>query len=184
MSVMNSFTRNVALAAWVLIGVPAIAQAQTQPAPQPQSPSSRTNYRGMELGVDVTAGRNGEAALSLGASSTRGTLAVRFSRMDAGVAVPCSIGVMYEKLFTRDRAKMTPVAGASFGRVFSCAEGATPAARSVGTISAGVRIPMFTGSHVVGSLRVAAFGQRQYGSSATTDVTSKGVSVGFVLGRR
>ena len=136
------------------------------------------------MGVDVTAGRRGESAFSLGASSTRGTFAVRFTRMDAGITVPCSVGVMYEKQFTRNRARITPVAGASFGRVFACADGATPEARSVGTFSGGVRIPMFVGSHVVGAVRLTAFGQRQYGRTATTDVTSKGVTVGFVLGRR
>ena len=36
----------------------------------------------------------------------------------------------------------------------------------------------------VGSLKVLAFAQRQLGSEAASDVTSKGVTVGFVIGRR
>ena len=109
--------------------------------------------------------------------------------MDAGASVPCSVGVMYEHLFSTNRARITPVAGASFGRVFSCAsEGdgirPTPVAHSVGTFSGGVRVPIFAGRRVVGSLKVLAFGQRQLATDSASDVTSKGVTVGFVIGRR
>jgi hypothetical protein len=108
------------------------------------------------MGVDVTAGRTGEVAFYLGASSTRGSLAVRFGMMDAIESVPCSVGIMYEYLFRHDRARITPVAGASFARVFSCASESdgfrpTPAAHSVSEFSGGVRVPIFASQHVVGS---------------------------------
>jgi len=103
--------------------------------------------------------------------------------------VPCSVGVMYEHLFGSNRARITPVAGASFGRVFSCASGTDgdrpmPIAHGVGTFSGGVRVPMFAGHHVVGSLKVVAFGQRQFATDSAGDTTSKGVTLGFVIGRR
>jgi hypothetical protein len=168
----------------------ASAQTPTPASPPPASSNSRAiTYRGMEMGVDVTAGRTGEVAFYLGASSTRGSLAVRFSKMDVGESVPCSVGVMYEYLFGRDRARITPVAGASFARVFSCADDsdgvkADPTAHSVSEFSGGVRLPIFAGHHVVGSLKVLAFAQRQLGLESVSDVTSKGVTVGFVIGRR
>ena len=167
------------------------AQQATPPQhqPQSQSPPKLIAYRGVEMGVDVTAGRQGEAAFYLGASSTRGSLAVRFSQMDVGDSVPCSVGVMYEHAFTANRTRITPVAGASLSRVFSCADdsdGVRPSTtvKSVGTFSGGVRIPMFAGHHVVGSLKVLAFSQRQFATSAASDATSKGITVGFVIGRR
>jgi hypothetical protein len=176
---------------------PGTASAQTPPTSPPpasqppqSSPARRPNtYRGLEMGVDVTAARQGEVAFYVGASSTRGSLAVQFSKMDAAESVPCSLGVMYEYLFGRDRARITPVAGASFARVFSCADDsdgvkATPTAHSVGEFSGGVRLPIFAGHHVVGSLKVLAFAQRQLGFESVSDVTSKGVTVGFVIGRR
>ena len=175
--------RGIVIAAWTLVMSPALAQAQTtgQPsAPQPR----KTTYRGMEMGVDVTAGRQGESALSLGAASTRGSLSVRFTRMDAGTTEPCSVGLGYEWQFTRDRARITPVAGASLGRVFSCTDGGNPDARGVATVSGGVRIPIFAGQGTVGALRLTVFSQQQFGATAATDVTSKGVTLGFVIGRR
>jgi len=168
----------------------ASAQTPTPASPPPASSNSRAiTYRGLETGVDVTAARKGEVAFYLGASSTRGSLAVRFSKMDVGESVPCSVGVMYEYLFGRDRARITPVAGASFARVFSCADDsdgvkADPTAHSVSEFSGGVRLPIFAGHHVVGSLKVLAFAQRQLGLESVSDVTSKGVTVGFVIGRR
>jgi len=171
--------------------VPHLASAQTTPPPQPPTspPSNLITYRGMETGFDVTAGRKGEVAFYIGASSTRGSLAVRFGKMDAGASVPCSAGVMYEYLFGRNRARITPVAGASFARVFSCgseSDGVTaaPAAHGVSEFTGGVRVPMFVGHHIVGSLKVLAFAQRQFGSESVSDVTSKGVTVGIVVGRR
>jgi len=141
------------------------------------------------MGVDVTAGRTGEVAFYTGASSTRGSLAVRFGMMDAIESVPCSVGIMYEYLFRHDRARITPVAGASFARVFSCASESdgfrpTPTAHSVSEFSGGVRVPIFASQHVVGSLKVLAFAERQLGLESASDVTSKGVTVGFVIGRR
>ena len=44
--------------------------------------------------------------------------------------------------------------------------------------------PLFAGHRVVGALKVVAFSQRQFGRTAAGDVTWKGVSVGFVIGRR
>lgn len=139
--------------------------------------------------MDVTTGRKGEVGFNFGAASNHGSLAVRFSAMDEGTSVPCSFGVMYEHLFRSNRARITPVAGASFGRVFSCAsEGdgirPTPVAHGVSTLSGGVRVPMFIGRHTVGSLKVLAFGQRQFATDSAGDTTSKGVTVGFVIGRR
>ena len=165
----------------------AFAQAPSQ-APS-SAPPKLITYRGMQLGVDVTAGRQGEAGFYIGASGTRGMLGVRFTAMDASGSVPCSVGVMYEHLFAKDRARITPVAGASLGRVFSCADdsgGVRPplSVQSVGTFSGGVRIPMFAGSHAVGALKVLVFQQRQIGLEASSDATSRGVTVGFVIGRR
>jgi hypothetical protein len=173
---------------FALVAVPVHAQTPAQP-PASQPPPRAITYRGLELGVDVTAGRRGEVGFNFGAASNHGTLAVRFSAMDADTAVPCSLGVMYERLFRNDRARITPVVGASFGRVFSCASNGdgprpTPTAHSLGTISGGVRVPMFAGRHVVGSLKVLAFGQRQFAADSAGDVSSRGVTVGFVVGRR
>jgi len=186
---MRNSTHAVILSlACALTLVPYIASAQTTPPPASQPPRPIT-YRGVEMGVDVTAGRTGEVAFYMGASSTRGSLAVRFGMMDAVESVPCSVGVMYEYLFGRDRARITPVAGASFARVFSCASESdgfrpTPTAHSVSEFSGGVRVPIFAGHHVVGSLKVLAFAERQLGLESVSDVTSKGVTVGFVIGRR
>jgi len=184
-NVANAATLSLACA---LILVPYTASAQTPTPPNPQPPRPIT-YRGLEMGVDVTAGRTGEVAFYTGASSTRGSLAVRFGMMDAVESVPCSVGIMYEYLFGRDRARITPVAGASFARVFSCAGDSdgvrpTPAAHSVTEFSGGVRVPIFASQHVVGSLKVLAFAERQLGLESVSDVTSKGVTVGFVIGRR
>ena len=153
--------RNVANAAILsfacaLTLAPHAAFAQTTPPPNSQPPRP-TTYRGLEMGVDVTAGRTGEVAFYTGASSTRGSLAVRFGMMDAAESVPCSVGIMYEYLFGRDRARITPVAGASFARVFSCASDSdglrpTPTAHSISEFSGGVRVPIFASRHVVGSL--------------------------------
>ncbi len=190
--------RNVAHTALLALAcaltlAPHTASAQTTPpptsAPPTSSPRRPTTYRGLEMGVDVTAGRTGEVAFYLGASSTRGSLAVRFGMMDAIESVPCSVGIMYEYLFRHDRARITPVAGASFARVFSCASESdgfrpTPAAHSVSEFSGGVRVPIFASQHVVGSLKVLAFAERQLGLESVSDVTSTGVTVGFVIGRR
>ena len=94
--------RNIANAAifslaCVLTLAPCAASAQTT-APPPAPPSNLITYRGLETGFDVTAGRKGEIAFYMGASSTRGSLAVRFSKMDDGLSVPCSVGVMYRVL--------------------------------------------------------------------------------------
>lgn len=183
------FSATVLLLAYTFALAPNPARAQTPAPPSPSAPPKLIAYHGLQLGVDVTVGRQGEVAFYTGASSKRSMLAVRISAMDAGVSVPCSLGVMYEHMFARDRARITPVAGASFARVFSCADDsdgvrATPAARSVGTFSGGVRVPMFAGHHVVGSLKVLAFGQRQFGDDSAADTTSRGVTVGFVIGRR
>lgn len=191
---MRNFA-NVAILslACALTLAPHTASAQTPPAPGSPPPSAQppraTTYRGLEMGVDVTAARKGEVAFHLGASSTRGTLAVRFSKMDVAESVPCSVGVMYEYLFGRDRARITPVAGASFARVFSCADDSDgvktdPTAHSVGQFSGGVRLPIFASHHIVGSLKVLAFAERQLGLESVSDVTSKGVTVGFVIGHR
>jgi len=187
-TVINTMILSLACA---LTLAPHTASAQTTPAQAPPAspPSSLITYRGLETGFDVTTGRKGEAAFYIGASSTRGSLAVRFSKMDAGASVPCSAGVMYEYLFGRNRARITPVAGASFARVFSCAsesDGVTaePSAHGVSEFTGGVRLPMFVGHHIVGSLKVVGFVQRQFGSEALSDVTSKGVRVGLVVGRR
>ena len=194
---MGNFANAVtlSLACAVTLAAPHTVSAQTTPAPAPAPappaapPSSLITYRGLETGFDVTTGRKGEAAFYFGASSTRGSLAVRFSQMDDSVSVPCSVGVMYEYLFGRNRARITPVAGASFARVFSCAsesDGVTvaPAAHAVSEITGGVRVPMFVGHHIVGSLKVLAFAQRKLGSESAFDVSSKGVTVGLVIGRR
>jgi len=191
---MRNFTNAAILSlASALILAPHVASAQTTPppgsTPQSSQPPRPITYRGLEMGVDVTAGRTGEIAFYTGASSTRGSLAVRFGMMDAAESVPCSVGVMYEYLFGHDRARITPVAGASFARVFSCADDSdgfrpTPTAHSVTQFSGGVRVPVFAGHRVVGSLKVLAFAERQLGLEAASDVTSKGVTVGFVIGRR
>ena len=170
---------------------PGPASAQTivpttaTPAPEPKL----INYRGMEFGFDVTAARQGEFGIHWGAASTRSVLSFLFTALDEGIAVPCSVGVMYEHLFTKDRVRITPVAGASLTRVFSCAGDSdgirpSPNIHAEGTLSGGVRIPMFAGQYVVGSLKVMGFSQRRFGITEATDTSSKGVTVGFVIGRR
>jgi hypothetical protein len=195
---MRNLVHAVAVSlACVLTLAPRAALAQTQtptPVPTPAQtpapkPASLITYRGMETGFDVTAGRSGEVAFYIGASSTRGSLAVRFGKMDADTAVPCSASVMYEYLFRQNRTRITPVAGASIGRIFSCAgesDGTTlePAAHALSEFSGGVRLPIFVGHHVVGSLKVLGFAQKRFGSDSAADVTSKGVTVGLVIGRR
>ena len=184
----NFVTTALVSLACALTLAPRAASAQTTPPPGSPPPRPIT-YRGLEMGLDVTAGRTGEVAFYTGASSTRGSLAVRFGMMDAAESVPCSVGIMYEYLFGRDRARITPVAGASFARVFSCADDSdgvktTPTAHSVSEFSGGVRVPIFASRRIVGSLKVLAFAERQLGLESVSDVTSKGVTVGFVIGRR
>ena len=187
---MRAFVKLIVSAvAAIAFVVPGVAFAQSSSQAPSSAPPKLISYRGLQMGVDVTAGRQGEAGFYFGASGNHGMLGVRFSAMDPGASVPCSVGVMYEHLFSKDRARITPVAGAALGRVFSCAEESdgirpAPAIRRVGTFSAGVRIPMFAGHRVVGALKVLAFSQRQFGENAASDVTSRGVSVGFVIGRR
>ena len=166
---------------------PAVAFAQASAPTTP--PPKLITYRGLQMGVDVTAGRTGEAAFYIGASGNHGMLGVRFSQLDRTEAVPCSVGVMYEHMFSRDRARFTPVAGATLSRVFSCpSEGeiatSAPTAHSIGMFSAGVRIPMFAGHRIVGALKVTAYAQRHFAAESANDRTGRGVSVGFVLGRR
>jgi hypothetical protein len=180
--------------ACVFTFVPSVVSAQTTPPGAPPTPTPTPaprpiTYRGLETGVDVTAARSGEVAFYMGASSTRGSLNVRFAKMDPGESIPCSVGLMYEYLFGHNRARLTPVAGASFARVFSCAGDSDgvrpqPIAHSVTQFSGGARIPIFAGRHVVGSLKVLAFAERQLGVESASDVTSKGMTVGFVVGRR
>lgn len=195
---MRNFVHAVSLSLACALAIalaPQAAQAQTQtPAPTPTQtpapkPASLITYRGMETGFDVTAGRSGEVAFYIGASSTRGSLAVRFGKMDAGATVPCSASVMYEYLFRQNRTRITPVAGASIGRIFSCAgesDGVSlsPTAHALSEFSGGVRLPVFVGHHVVGSIKVLGFAQKRFGSDSASDVTSKGVTVGLVIGRR
>lgn len=174
--------------ACALTFVPDAVSAQTAPTQNPSPPRVIT-YRGLEMGVDVAAGRNGEFVFYSGASSTRGSLTVRFSKMDADASIPCSAGVMYEYLFGKDRARITPVAGASLARVFSCAGDSDgvrpdPIAHALTQVSGGVRLPIFAGSRVVGSLKVLAFAQRQLGPEPEADITKTGITLGFVIGRR
>jgi hypothetical protein len=175
--------------ATVLASGTASAQTVVPVAPVPAPPQKLINYRGMEFGFDVTAARQGEFGIHWGAASTRSVLSILFTAMDEGIAVPCSVGVMYEHLFTKDRVRITPVAGASLTRVFSCAGDSdgirpSPNIHAEGTVSGGVRIPMFAGQYVVGSLKVTGFWQRRFGLTEATDTSAKGVTLGFVIGRR
>ncbi len=177
------------VACLILIGPAAAAFAQSTSPNPPPAPPKLIAYRGPEAGVDITAGRHGEAAFYLGATGAHGALDLRFSFMDATEAVPCAVSVGYEHLFSSDRARMTPVAGASLGRVFSCATESdgvrpSPATHSVGTLAGGVRIPVFASRSRVGAIKVLVFSQRQFAETAVDDTSSKGVSIGFVLGRR
>lgn len=176
----------VALIATVMVSGASAQDSQDPPAP-PAVP--RVTYRGLEVGLDVTTGRQGEAAFYFGASGDNGSLAFRFSALDDNASVPCSAGVQYEYLFFRDRTHVTPVAGALAARIFSCATESDgvrppPEAHGLAGLSAGVRIPVFAGRRAVGALKIVAYTQRLYGLDPGRDSTSRGVSVGFVIGGR
>jgi len=143
----------------------------------------------MEAGLDVMTSSPGEAGFYFGAASNRGVMSVRFSSMDAGESVPCSVGVMYERLFGKDHARITPSVGGTLGRVFSCAsdgDGARPSPShpGLGAVTAGVRVPIFAGQRRVGSVKVLGVAQRHFGADGVAAETNYGFSVGFVVGRR
>lgn len=57
------------------------------------------------------------------------------------------------------------------------------AAVSIAPVSSSVAFAQASG-RAVGALKVLVFQQRQFGLEASSDATSKGVTVGFVVGRR
>jgi hypothetical protein len=182
--VIRSLT--AALLFQVVTAASAAAQVGGQSLPPP--PAGLT-FRGMEAGIDVTTSTPGEAGFYFGAASNRGVMSVRFSTMDEGESVPCSFGVMYEHLFGKDHARITPSVGATVGRVFSCAsenDGARPSPLQpgLGALTAGVRVPIFAGHRRVGSVKVLGIAQRRFGSNGVAPETNYGFSVGFVVGRR
>jgi hypothetical protein len=145
--------------------------------------------RGWESGMDIyTASRGGEAAFYGGGVGGNNSLAFRFAALDEANAIPCSVGVMYEYVgFRQTTARIKPAAGFSLNRIFSCASDAeqgrypSPSMHGSRYITAGVRIPMFKGSSVAGSLRVMGFTGRMFGRLPSADASTTGVLVGAVV---
>jgi hypothetical protein len=162
----------------VLIAATATAQ-DAQDAPR----------RGWETGVDIYTGvRAGEAAFYAGAFGGNNGLAFRFSTLDETDVIPCSVGVMYEYVgFRHASARVKPTAGVSANRIFSCASAAdairrpSPPMHGSRLLTAGVRIPMFKGSNVAGSLKVMGFAGRTFGHTAAADANTKGIVFGAVI---
>jgi hypothetical protein len=79
------------------------------------------------------------------------------------------------------------MAGVSLARVFSCASKTdttrqqSPSIQGTETLSAGVRIPIFSGKQVAGSLQVLAFSEWRSGLTQQADRRANGVVLGVVL---
>jgi len=146
-------------------------------------------HRGFETGLDVySSERTGEVAFYAGGFEGNSMLAIRFSGRDETDSIPCSVGAMYEFVGFRHAAtRVKPMAGASFNRIFSCASDSdviarpSPSLQSAATVSGGVRVPIFTGGGIGGSLKLAGYVERARGHVSSADTTSKGFVVGVVF---
>jgi hypothetical protein len=145
--------------------------------------------RGAEGGIDVlSAARTGEIAFYAGAFERDQMVAFRFGARDETSAVPCSAGAMYEYVLHRASPQMFKLtAGGSFNRVFSCATSQDAASRpspglqSTATVSAGIRVLVFNGRSMGGSLKVLGYVEGGRGHLSAEDVKSKGMVVGVAF---
>jgi len=115
-------------------------------------------------------------------------VAFRFGARDETDTVPCSAGAMYEYVLHRaslQTIKLT--AGGSFNRVFSCATGQdavgrpSPELQSTATVSAGIRVLVFNGQRMGGSLKLMGYIEGGRGHASAEDVKSKGIVVGVAF---
>jgi hypothetical protein len=179
-SLMSKLRGNSAVVAALFVLMTAGA-AEAQDLPRPQ----------WEAGMDIYSGTGGgEASFYGGAFGGNSSLAFRFSALDEGESVPCSVGVMYEYVgFRRASVRIMPTAGVSANRIFSCASDgdvrrASPSMHGSRLLTAGVRVPIFRGSIAAGSLKVMAFAGRIDGHTDAADAPTRGVVMGVVFHAR
>jgi hypothetical protein len=146
------------------------------------------NQVGWEVGQAVyAASRAGELGLHFGVTQGNNTIAFRAGILDETNSVPCSLGVMYQFLgFANTSAHVKPTASVALGRVMSCASDndprrASPGVTGTGTLGGGVRLAMFTGRRITGSLDLMGYVERMNGVTARTDRTVKGVMLGLSI---
>ena len=171
--------KGVILGFIVAFGVASTAGAQ-------DAPLERRAHRGAEMGLDVlSASRTGEVAFYAGAFDGDQMLGLRVGARDETDAVPCSVGAMYEYVLHRastQRLRLT--GGGSYNRVFSCAADddvaarPSPALQATATINAGIRLMVFGGRRLGGSLKVLGYVERGRGHAPVDDFVSRGMTVG------
>ena len=175
----------VTVTAFVMaLGLPLSAHAQSGGASNTPT-QQRISW---EFGQDVYTGSGpGELGMYGGVSQGNNLMAFRAGIMDEADTVPCSIGVMYQYISHGDTpARIKPTAGLSLGRVYSCASDkdprkGSPRVHGTATLSAGVRMAMFSGRHVAGSLDAMVFRERLSGSGSTRNRDTKGVMLGVAI---
>src|SRR5262245_6330812 len=173
----------------LMFGALAITTTLATPALAQEVSAGPVRHRGAEGGIDVlSAARTGELAFYVGAFERDQMVAFRFGARDETNTVPCSAGAMYEYVLHRASPQMFKLtAGGSFNRVFSCAtneQGAlrpSPKLQSSATVSGGIRLLVFNGSSVGGSLKVMGYVERGHGHMSAGDLKSKGIVVGVAL---
>jgi hypothetical protein len=154
----------------------------TQPAA-----AQTARLRGWESSVDFLTSRSGEGAVYFGGFENNHSLGFRFSILDEREAVPCGAGVSYGYVSSRTRpSRLQLDANASAGRLFSCEterslEERRLPANAYTLIAAGLRLPVLTSPRFGTALRVQVFAQKFLGHDAGSDVTTKGLLVGFVM---
>jgi len=175
----------VSVTAFVMaFGLPLSARAQSGRANN-TPPQQRISW---EAGQEVYTGRQaGELGMYVGVSQGNNLVAFRMGALDETDTVPCSIGVTYRYILHADATtRIKPTAGLSMGRVFSCASNtdprkASPRVNGTATLSTGVRIPMFSGTHVAGSLDAMAYVERLSGAGSTRNRNTTGVMLGVAI---
>ena len=150
---------------------------------------AQANGRGVEAGLDVlTASRSGEAAFYIGGFQGNQMMAFRFGVRDEREAEPCSAGVIYEYVGRRATAgRIKPTVGLAFSRIFSCATDVDvdfrppPPQHGSLAISGGVRLAVFTGGKVEGSLKLLGYVEHLRGQGPSTDMTTHGLALGVAI---
>lgn len=164
---------SVALAA--VLAMPAVARAQRAPT--------------WEVGQDVYSGSSpvGELAMYGGVSQHGNLIAFRLGVLDESQTVPCSLGVMYQRVgFRGSPVRIKPTASLAVGRVVSCASNSdprkgSPSIKGTASLGAGIRVGMFEGRSIAGSLDVMGYLQRISRAAAPTSRMVKGVMVGIAI---
>jgi hypothetical protein len=163
----------------IALGLPLAAHAQSTFSP---------DRVGWEFGQSVATGRgSGELAMYVGATQGNNLIAFRAGILDETDTVPCSIGVMYQYIVHGNASsRIKPTAGVSVGRVFSCASDSdprkgSPSINGTANLSGGVRIAVFSGKSLAGSLDVMAYVERLNRVTLRTDRTMRGVMVGVAI---